>query len=124
MRSLNETADLLAHPAFAGWVAYGDVVLQHATSLLRRSPLTVGSQESSKLSNLILRYFDQAMIDRLRDRLKAMSEWLWRAGDVRAGSLTTLAAETLGILSPAEHPFTRGMVELGLRAVIAQLRRM
>jgi hypothetical protein len=124
MHSLTETADLLAHPAFRGWVAYGDAVLQYAMSLMRRAPLTVRSQGSSELSTLILSYYNREMIGRLRNRLTAMSEWLWRAGDVRAGSLAGLAAETLEITSPTEHPFTRGMVELGLRAVIAQLRRM
>lgn len=122
--SLADTAMLLSHPVFRGWFAYGEQVLRHAVSALRRTPLVAGSDAGSDPAALARTYFDRAMIARLRYRLTVMSEWLWQAGDARAAGLAALAAETLAAMSPAEHPFTRRMVELGLRAAIEQLRRM
>jgi hypothetical protein len=121
---LAETARLLSHPAFRGWFAYGESVLQHAMSLLRRSPLIIGADTGGDVAALARTYFDRATIERLQARLTANSEWLWRAGDAQAAGSAARVAETLGSTSPAEHPFARGMVELGLRAVIEQLRRM
>jgi hypothetical protein len=119
-----ETATLLSHPAFRGWFAYGELVLQHAVSALQPTPLTVGSDVGSDLAVLARAYFDRGMISRLRYRLDIMSEWLWQAGDARTAALSTLAAETLSTTSPAEHPLTRRMIELGLRAAVEQLRHM
>ena len=122
--SLAETAMLLSHPAFRGWFAYGEQVLQYAVSVLRRTPLIAGSDASGDPAMLARTYFDRPMIARLRYRLAAMSAWLWQAGDARAAGLATLAAETLATMSPAAHPLTRRMIELGLRAAIEQLRHM
>jgi post-segregation antitoxin (ccd killing protein) len=92
--------------------------------LLRRSPLIIGADTGGDVAALARTYFDRATIERLQARLTANSEWLWRAGDAQAAGSAARVAETLGSTSPAEHPFARGMVELGLRAVIEQLRRM
>ena len=113
---------LLSHPAFRGWFAYGEQVLQHALSALRQTPLIVGSDAGDDPAVLARAYFDRTMIERLRYRLTTMSEWLWRAGDARSAGLATLAAETLATTSPAEHPFTRRMIELGFRTAVEQLR--
>ncbi len=53
-----------------------------------------------------------------------MGEWLWRAGEFHLAGLAMVAVETLATTPPADHPFTRSMVELGLKVVFAQLRRM
>ena len=125
-RPLAETAMLLSHPVFRGWFAApwrpggGEHVLRHAASALQRTPLIPGLDAGDDPAALARAYFDRAMIARLRYRLTVMSEWLWQAGDARAARLAALAAETLGIVSPAEHPFTRRMVELGLMAARAQ----
>jgi hypothetical protein len=122
--SLAETTILLSHPAFRGWFAYGEQILRHAVSALQRKPLIAGWDAGDDPAALARAYFDRAMIARLRYRLTVMSEWLRRAGDARAAGLATLVAETLTVMSPAEHPFTRRMIELGLRAAIEQLRSM
>jgi hypothetical protein len=122
--SLAETARLLSHPVFRGWVAYGESVLEYAIAALRPSPLIIGSGRGDSPATLALSYFDRAMIERVRSRLTTMSEWLVRAGDMRTARLAILTAETLAMVSPAEHPFTRAMIELGLRAAIEQLRHM
>jgi hypothetical protein len=124
MGSLAETAVLLSHPAFRGWFAYGEQVFQYATTALRKTPLILGSDMRGDPSALARIYFDRTMVSRLRRRLTTMSEWLWRAGDVRSAELAMRASETLATTSPAEHPFTRRMIELGLRAAGEQLRRM
>ena len=122
--TLSETARLLSHPAFKGWFAYGEMILEHTVSALRPAPLIIGAQSGSTPATLALTYFDQARIERLRARLTAMSEWLWRAGDARTAGLAALAAETLAMTSPAEHPLTRAMIELGLRTAVEQLQHM
>jgi len=123
-RLLAETNELLFHPAFRGWFAYGERVIQHAAALLRRMPLATSAQSSQEVTKLAEDYFDRATVERLQARLAGMSEWLWLGGETRLAELAVAAAETLGTTLPKEHPLARSMVELGLQVILEQLRHM
>jgi hypothetical protein len=121
---LSETNKLLYHPAFRGWFAYGERVIQHAAASLRRMPLATSAQSSDEVTRLAEDYFDEATVERLRTRLTQMSEWLWLGGERRMAELALAAAETLSTTPPEKHPLTRSMVELGLQVILEQLRHM
>jgi len=117
---MRETVHLLQHPAFRGWAVHGEQVVRYAATRFAR-----GEQGGSHpaFEHLAAAYFDQGEIERLRARLEAMGEWLWRAGEARWAGLALVAAATVVRTSPAVHPLTRGMVELGLNQVVHQLQR-
>jgi hypothetical protein len=121
---LAETSRLLYHPAFKGWYAYGERVIQHAAVLLRRMPLATSAQSSADVTRLTEDYFDETTVERLRARLVGMSEWLWLGGETRMSELAIAAADTLSTTPPQEHPLARSMVELGLQVILEQLRHM
>jgi hypothetical protein len=123
-RLLVETKRLLFHPAFRGWFAYGERVIQHAAALLRRMPLATSAQSSDEVTRLAEAFFDGETVERLQARLIGMSEWLWLGDERRLAELAVAAAETLDTTPPKEHPLARSMVELGLQVILEQLRHM
>ena len=120
---LPETAKLLDHPAFKNWFAYGDQVVQQALTMIKWLPFTVQKNQSSVAIKLAETYFDRPVVSRLQTRLRAMSEWLWRAGEAHLTEVALVAARTVATIPPTSHPFTLRMVELGLRVVIEQLQK-
>lgn len=123
MRSLVETADLLAYPIFGGWFAHGERVFQVAAAMLKWMPTLFLEGIHSWAERLAEEYYDRTHLDRLRSRLEAMAEWLWRAGEVHLAELALLASATITEVPPAEHPFTVRMMERGLTFVADQLQK-
>jgi hypothetical protein len=128
--SLETSAQLLYHPAFRGWLADGERLLEPAAALLRRlsasrtRPQGGSSVPPGGITDVARRYFDPAMVERLQGRLMAMSEWLERAGEARAAALALVSAQALADTPPERHPLTRAMAELGLQVMVEQLRSL
>ena len=123
-----ESAELLYHPAFRGWFAEGEWLLGRATALLRRMPgaraATVGGLglPAGEITALTRRYLDPPMVACLHDRLRAMGEWLERAGETHPAALAQASAQALVEQPPEKHVLARAMVELGLQMMVEQLR--
>lgn len=120
---LHETENLLVHPAFSGWFAYGQVIGQRALAIIRWAPLTVEHELGMWSAKLAKAYFDQEKIRLLKTSLDAMAEWLRKANQVYLAEVTMAAAATITTVSPAEHPLTLRMVERGLTLVIQQFQQ-
>ncbi|MBN1584432.1 MAG: hypothetical protein JXA89_27250 [Anaerolineae bacterium] len=120
---LPETANLLIHPAFGNWFAYGELTVQRALAIIRWAPLTVEHELGMWAGKLAKAYFDQEKIRQLKASLEIMAEWLQNANQAYLAQVTLAAAETVMTLDPAEHPLTLGMAERGLRFVIQQFQR-
>jgi hypothetical protein len=114
-------AELLYHPAFRGWFAEGEWLLKPARARLAQTPGEQGLPPG-EIARLARRYCDPATAKRLQARLRAMGEWLQRAGQVRPAALTQAAAQALDDTPPERHPLVRAMVELGLQVMVEQLR--
>ena len=120
---LPETANLLVHPAFSNWFAYGELVIQRAFAIIRWAPLTVEHELGMWAAKLAKAYFDQEKIRLLRASLEIMVEWLQKDNQAYIAQVTMAAAATIMTLDPAEHPLTLRMAERGLGVVIEQFQR-
>jgi len=122
---LEASAGLLYHPAFRGWFADGEKLLKPTAALLGRASRTqvegVGLSPDD-VTRVTRQYFDPPLVERLQNRLRAMGEWLERAGESRPAALAWVSAEALAELPPERHPLARAMVELGLHMMVEQLR--
>jgi len=123
IRSVDRTAgaELLYHPAFRGWFAEREWLLRPARALLEQTPKGEGLPPG-EIDRLARRYCDPETTVLLQGRLRAMVEWLQRAGQTRPAALAWAAAQTLGDTPPERHPLVRAMVELGLQITVEQLR--
>ena len=127
---LEASAGLLYHPAFRGWFAEGEWLLGPATALLLRMPeasvTTLGNLglPAGEITDLTRRYLDPSMVERLQNRLRAMGEWLERAGETHPAALARASAQALVERPPEQHVLARAMVELGLQMVVEQLRSL
>jgi hypothetical protein len=119
---LQETANLLAHPAFRGWYLHGELVMGHAMSILEWMPAVSLEAVGQWAGVLAEDYFDETMRRQLGTRLEHMAEWLWNAGETHLAELAMVAARSLPQVSPAQHPFTRRMAEMGLGLVASQVQ--
>jgi hypothetical protein len=118
-------AGLLFHPAFRGWFAEGEWLIEPARALLEQAPEREGqSLPSGEIDRLARRFCDAATAKRLQGRLRTMGEWLQRAEQTRPAALTWAAAQALDDTPPARHPLVRAMVELGLQITVKQLRSL
>ena len=68
-------------------------------------------------------HFDTRELNAYRTRLRAMAEWLTRAGDEETACLALTAADGLLKVAPMEHPLLVRMVDIGLRVAIRNLQQ-
>jgi hypothetical protein len=118
---LAASVGLLHHPAFRGWFVEGEWLLKPARALLAQAPGEQGLPPG-EIDRLARHYCDSETAKRLQGRLRAMGEWLQRAGQMRPAAITWAAAQALDDTPPERHPLVRAMVELGLQVMVEQLR--
>jgi hypothetical protein len=115
-------ASLLQHPAFRGWFAEGERLLGPVTALLlQKSVVQSRGLTPDQTADLARHYYNTALLEQLRERLRAMSEWLARAGEWQAAALALATARDLESTAPDQHPFTLALVELGARMLVEQI---
>ncbi len=118
---VGQSADLLAHPAFHSWFAYGQQVIDLAMKFLRRSMLRPQESLAGWARQLVRAYYDAQAIARLQVQLEASAEWLFRAGQKHLAQIAWATAVTLTEIPPDRHPFTLRMAERGLEFVFDQV---
>jgi hypothetical protein len=111
---------LLAHPAFSGWVAQGEEIFRAAEEISRHSGRDLGAW-SWRLAGEI--FLEAELIDLMRRRLTAMSEWLLLAGDGRHAREALAVAQSLPKARPQDHPFLLALVRRGLELAISSLNQ-
>jgi hypothetical protein len=117
---LEETLQLFGHPGFRGWHARGEIVVKHATAMLQWMPLVFLEGVASWAQSLAEEYFDPDTLIEVGLRLEAMQEWLERAQEPKLAQLAAIAARTVTVVPPAEHPFTLRIAEMGLNLFLEQ----
>ncbi len=120
---LDETGNLLVHPAFNQWFVDEDHVIQHTLSLIQQSPSAIEQNLGTWAGKLAQAYFDHEQVHRLSARLAAVAEWLLRAKQAHLAQVAFAAADTITTVAPDRHPFTLRMAERGLEVIIQQLHK-
>ncbi len=117
--SASQAAAILDHPAFATWFWWSDALLGAA----RRSafPMSVSARDR-QISALASTHFDAVVISSYRRRLQGMARWLALTGQPQAAALAMSAAAHLAEDAPAESPFVRRLVGIGLDVAIVSLQ--
>ncbi len=105
------TAALLDHPAFVSWFWYTPETEAAARRLGPRPTVTARDREITALAQA---GFTRDVIASYRRRLEAMARWLALAGDSQAAEAAMAAAVQLDASPPAESPFVRRLIGLGL----------
>ena len=113
------TAALLDHPAFVTWFWHTPAV-QAAARML--GPQHILAARTAQVTALAEAEFEPAVRESYRRRLAGMVEWLTIAGQPEAASLAQAAADELAVRPPAESPFVRRMIGIGLDVATISLR--
>jgi hypothetical protein len=111
------SATLLDHPAFAGWFWQAQE-LYDAAERLGEQPGAAARADS--IQALAQAHFGPAEVASLQRRLRRMAQWLTLATEAEAAALAVATAEQLGQIPPAESPFVRRLISIGLD--VASLR--
>lgn len=117
--SAPQTAAILDHPTFSTWFWWSDALFDVARRSSR--PMTVSARDK-KISALASAHFNSAVIASYQRRLLAMARWLASADQPQAAALAISAAAHLADSAPAESPFVRRLIGIGLDVVIASLQ--
>lgn len=99
---------LLRHPAFLTWTLRSETLLRAAETMLRQSR-SPGRSLEAWVPRLAAEIVDQATAELLQERLLAMSEWLWLAGETELAQQAAATAEGLGS-SPQTLPFVHALI--------------
>jgi hypothetical protein len=111
------TAALLDHPAFATWfwqtpeVEAGEASHFAARKLGARHS---GPARASHIAELAQTGFGPDVRAGYRRRLQNMAQWLALAGQPETAALAQVAAEEVVAVPPAESPFVRRLIGIGL----------
>jgi hypothetical protein len=114
------TATLLDHPAFTGWFWQAPVLYDAAEKVGLRYMLATRTATVEELTRLS---FGAAEAASYRRRLQAMARWLQIAGQPVVAELAQVAAAQLANGSPAEAPFVRRLIGIGLDVAVLNLQR-
>jgi hypothetical protein len=114
-----ETVALLDHPAFVTWFWQTTAVQAAARKL---GPQHILAARTAQITALAEAEFGPDVRDSYRRRLEGMVEWLTIAGQSEAARLAQAAADELASHPPAESPFIRRMIGIGLDVATIGLR--
>ncbi len=120
-RSLEDTLQLLDHPAFYTWGVQEPWVYDIAEELSQRAGAWQETTIASRAREIAQRAFPPDALEVLSRRLQRMSRWLALAGEDELSLLARWTAAHLRETPPAAHPFLLRMAEMGLQAAILNL---
>ena len=115
---VQQTASLPYHPFFQGWFVGGPDAAEIAgimSGLIISQDREVSRAWAAKLAE---RTCNKETLEQIAERLRAMSEWLWRAEQISLVELSTTAANTITEMPPDRHPLIVSMAELGLNIML------
>jgi hypothetical protein len=116
---LRLSAALLDHPAFAGWFWQAPALYDAAERLGRKHTLTSRAAAVEELASVSFGGRDAASYQR---RLQTMANWLRWAKQEEAARLAQAAAQQLAAGMPAESPFVRRLIGIGLDVAAINLQ--
>ncbi|MCX6031165.1 MAG: HEAT repeat domain-containing protein [Chloroflexi bacterium] len=114
-----ETAALLDHPAFVTWFWQTPGVQAAARKL---GPQHLLAARTAQITALAEAEFGPDVRESYCRRLEGMAEWLTIAGQPETARLAQAAADELAAHPPAESPFVRRMIGIGLDVAAISLR--
>jgi hypothetical protein len=116
----DEAGDMLDHPAFAGWFWHDPALLEAALGLGERpSP----EKRQASVTGLARSKFTPEVVACYRRRLRSMARWLALASEAEMAARAWTVAEQLGTGEPADSPFVRRLIDLGLDIAFINLHR-
>jgi hypothetical protein len=117
--SPSQTAGLLDHPVFAGWFWRDDAMFDAARRL--RSGASA-SNRTRHIDRLATAHFGADVVASYRRRLEATACWLARAAQPEAAALAMSTAAHIAASAPAESPFVRRLIGIGLDVAAVSLQ--
>jgi hypothetical protein len=106
-----DTAEVLQHPALATWFLQDPALLEAARELGRHPDPKARQARVTRLAN---ETFTPDMIATYQRRLRTMARWLALAARPEMAARAQSLAAQLGTGVPADSPFVRHLVSLGL----------
>jgi hypothetical protein len=113
-----DTIKVLHHPAFAGWFWQGPALIEAAREL---GPQPSQEARRASVMKLASSEFTPEVVASYQRRLRAMARWLALASQPEMAARAQALADQLGTVEPADSPFVRHVVGLGLDIVIVNL---
>ena len=110
-RAPHELAALLDHPAFASWFWQSEAVLAAAKRLRRGYASAARTEE---ITALAATHFGPSILHSYQQRLEGMARWLSLANQTATAEMAMAAAAHLATCRPAESPFVRRLIGIGL----------
>ena len=110
-RTPHELAALLDHPAFATWFWQSEAVLAAAKRLRLGSS---GAARTTEITALATTHFGPSVRKGYQQRLEGMARWLSLADQTTTAEMAMAAAAHLTSCTPAESPFVRRLIGIGL----------
>jgi hypothetical protein len=114
-----QTTALLDHPLFAGWFWRDDAIFDGARRL---KPGSSASRRARQIEAVAAAQFTPEMMASYQRRLHAMARWLALVGQPESAALAMSAAEHLSGSTPAESPFVRRLIGIGLDVAAVSLQ--
>jgi hypothetical protein len=107
--------NLLDHPAMESWFVESENVYAYVERLTRWRHIDANDPSVQRwLMNLVTEHFYPEALGRFQTRLVQMSEWFLWAHEEDAARLAAVAAATLPLIPPQQHPLVVRMIEIGL----------
>jgi hypothetical protein len=117
--SPEQTAALLDHPLFTGWFWRDEAMFEAA----RRNGAAVStSRRARQISALAAAHFGPESIASYQRRLETMARWLACAGQPDSAAMAMRSAQHLASCAPAESPFVRRLIGIGLDVAAVSLQ--
>jgi hypothetical protein len=117
--SSNEENKLFEHPAFAGWYWQDPVLIEAARTLAAQPSAEARRGFVTRLANT---RFTPEVVSSYQRRLRAMARWLNQASQPEMAARAAAVADQLGAGKPADSPFVRRLIGLGLDIAIVSIQ--
>jgi hypothetical protein len=114
-----QVAGLLDHPVFAGWFWRDDAMFSAA----RRVMSGVSAQTRARqIDSLAAAHFSAEVLASYQRRLEAAARWLAAAAQPGPAAMAMRAAAQIAASAPAESPFIRRLIGIGLDVAAVSLQ--
>jgi hypothetical protein len=113
-----EALDILDHPAFAGWIWQDQALLDAALGL---GPHPGPDELQAGITELARSGFTPEVVASYQRRLRSMARWLALASETEMAARVWTVSEHLSTGEPADSPFVRRLIDLGLHIAFINL---
>jgi hypothetical protein len=115
----DDATKLFEHPAFAGWFWQDPALAEAALGLGKQfSP----DERRASVTRLAHSRFTPEVVACYQRRLRSMSRWLALASQPEMAARAWTVADHLANCEPAESPFVRRLIQIGLDVALINLR--